>query len=192
MKRKGLFLSFFLVFLVLLLYISDAFGLFEINSSSPLEADLAKWQIIVNSSDISNNGGTFLIPEVHWERNENTMEGKAAPGSKAYFEILIDPRGSEVSLSYQLYLDFLNLSNESIRIISVKNKNNEVLEPNEEGKYQGLILLSSIKNNEWEKIRVDFKWENDENNNEKDSKYVGKVNQFLDIPITLRFSQYIE
>ena len=185
-------MSFFLVFLVLLLYISDAFGLFEINSSSPLEADLAKWQIIVNSSDISNNGGTFLIPEVHWERNENTMEGKAAPGSKAYFEILIDPRGSEVSLSYQLYLDFLNLSNESIRIISVKNKNNEVLEPNEEGKYQGLILLSSIKNNEWEKIRVDFKWENDENNNEKDSKYVGKVNQFLDIPITLRFSQYIE
>lgn len=191
-KRKWLIIISSFLFIALISYsIMDSYGLFETQIISPAESNLAKWQILVNTQDITGANNNFLIPEVNWASNPLVAPGKAAPGMSAYFEIIINPIGTEVSIEYEISLDFANLNNDKIYITSVKNKNGEELVQNEEGDYLGIISLLQIQNNETETIRVDFTWENDEDNNEIDSSFVAMEDAFLDVPISIRFLQYV-
>lgn len=190
-KRKWLVISFFLFLVVSFLIINETYGLFEINTESPVVSNLAKWQIALNSQNVTGENETFLIPEVNWSTSNEVAPGKAAPGSTAYFEIIIDPTGSEVAIEYEIALDFANLNNDKIYITSVINKYGQPAVPNIEGNYVGVISLSDVLNNEIDTIRVNFIWEDNENNNEIDSTFVGMENAFLDVPITVKLSQYI-
>lgn len=190
-KRKWLVTSFFLLLALSLMAILESYGLFEINTQTPVEGDLAAWQIALNSKNITGVSQTFLIPSVNWAANNKVVPGKAAPGTSAYFEIIINPSGSEVSIEYEITLDFANLNNDKIAIISVINNYGQLALPNQEGNYVGVIPLSRVLNNETEIIRVNFAWVNDENNNEVDSYFVGMENAFLDVPISVKLSQYI-
>ncbi len=189
-KRKWLVTSFFLFLVLSFLIILESYGLFEVNTESPVVSDLAKWQIAINYSNITGENQTFLIPQVNWLANDKVSPGKAAPGSSGYFEIIIDPTGSEVAIEYEIELDFANLNNDKIYISSVLNKYGQPVTLNLEGNYIGVISLTNVLNTETDIIRVNFVWANDEYNNEIDSDFVGMENAFLDVPITIRLSQY--
>lgn len=191
-KRKWLIIISSFLFIALIGYsIMDSYGLFESNITSPVISDLAKWQILVNTEDITGTNNSFTVPQVNWETNSLVAPGKAAPGMSAYFEIIINPSETEVSIEYEISLDFANLNNDKIYITSVKNKKGEDLNLNEEGNYLGIIPLLDIQNNETETIRVDFTWENDDENSDVDSSFVGMDDAFLDVPISIRFLQHI-
>ena len=191
-KRKWLLTSTFLFLLLQVFVWVDTFGLFEIAVEAPSAVDLAAWQIKVNTQDISGEFTSFMIPSINWQANNNVMPGKAAPGNTAYFEILIDPRGTEVSIEYEISMDFANLNNEKIYITSVKNKAGDDLDLNDEDNYVGTMFLADVINNQTEIIKVEFIWENDEDNNEIDSSFVGISDGFLDVPISIKVSQYVE
>lgn len=184
--KKRTIIGYFLIFILLTFSILDSFGLFEINSKSNVVVDLAKWQIKLNSSDITGIPNTFLIPDVHWNTINGVKPGKAAPGGTAYFEIIIDKTKTEVSVEYEISMDFLHLNNEFIYITSVKNDQGVEISVTEDKKYIGLMPL----NKDVDTIRVEFMWENSEDNNEVDSVYVNNPNAFLDIPVTVVLSQY--
>lgn len=191
-KRKWLLISTFLFLLLQVFVWVDTFGLFEIDVEAPSSVDLAAWQIKVNTQDITGDFASFTIPMINWDSNNNVMPGRAAPGSSAYFEIFIDPSGTEVSIEYEIAMDFANLNNEKIYITSVKNKAGEDLEQNDEENYVGTMFLADVINNQVEIIKVEFIWEDDESNNEVDSSFVGMTDAFLDVPISIKVSQYVE
>lgn len=188
--NKNFFMFGIILFFILTYQVLDSYGIFQSDVESDVSNDIAKWQILVNGSDITGEFQTFNINNVNWENNSGVLSGKAAPGLSAYFEILIDPTGSEVSIEYEIFLDFLNLNNEHITLTSIKDENGIPLFEEEENTYSGIIGLARVELGEIEKIRVDFIWDNDETNNEIDSAYVGIEDSKLNVPISIRFSQY--
>ena len=191
-KRSNWTLITSFLFLLLAFFVFvDTYGLFELNTEVPVAGNLAKWQILVNSQDIMGETKTFLIPTVNWETSPNVLPGKAAPGLSASFDIIIDPSTTEVAIEYELGLDFIEITNEQVYLTGVKNKSGVTILPNEDDKYVGQILLPAVLNNEQETLTVSFIWENDEDNNDIDSSFVGVKDAFLNIPITLKLSQYL-
>lgn len=183
----------FLFLLILVYTIVDSYGIFKSNIGSNVQANLAKWQILVNGSDVSGETTEFNLNDVNWTSNTGVVPGKAAPGLSAYFEILIDPTGSEVAIEYEIELDFLALNNENIYLTSIKNiDSNLPLTEIELNKYSGIISLNNVLSGTIEKIRVDFTWEHNDSNNEADSVYVNQENPELQYPISVRLLQYIE
>ncbi len=183
----------FLFLLILVYTIVDSYGIFKSNIGSDVQANLAKWQILVNGSDVSGEATEFNLNDVNWTSNTGVVPGKAAPGLSAYFEILIDPTGSEVAIEYEIELDFLALNNENIYLTSIKNiDSNLPLTEIELNKYSGIISLNNVLSGTIEKIRVDFTWEHNDSNNEADSVYVNQENPELQYPISVRLLQYIE
>ena len=55
--------------------------------------------------------------------------------------------------------------------------------------YTGIFRLSEIKNNTKKNIKIYFKWENNDENNEIDSSFANGV--VSDIPISILASQYL-
>lgn len=191
-KRSNWTLITSFLFLLLAFFVFvDTYGLFELNTEVPVAGNLAKWQILVNSQDIMGETKTFLIPTVNWETSPDVLPGKAAPGLSASFDIIIDPSTTEVAIEYELGLDFIEITNEKVYLTGVKNKSGVTILPNEDDKYVGQILLPAVLNNEQETLTVSFIWENDEDNNDIDSSFVGVKDAFLNIPITLKLSQYL-
>lgn len=74
------------------------------------KAAIANWSIKVNTQDITLDGTEenkqiTLVPE----ESENVVSGKLAPGYGGYFDITLDPTGTEVGFDYTLKLDMSNL-----------------------------------------------------------------------------------
>lgn len=192
MKRNFQLIAF--LFLIILIFVFiDSYGIFESNIGSNVESSLAKWQLLVNGSNVTGSLTNFTINNVNWVPNSGVVPGKAAPGLSAYFEILIDPTGSEVAIEYEIELDFLALENSEIYLTNIKNLDtNENLTEIELNKYSGVIPLDRVLAGDLERIRVDFIWDNNDDNNSADSNYVNQIAPELQFPITIRLLQYIE
>ena len=67
-------------------------------------ADIAKWSIKLNDTDISTTPTTKQVA-LTFEANEFVKNNTIAPGSKATFDIALDPTGSEVAVDYTLGID---------------------------------------------------------------------------------------
>ena len=73
-------------------------------------AAVANWSIKVNDIDITGDGGTVTNQiELKPEQSEKVIEGKLAPGHGGYFDVRIDPTGTEVNINYKIVLDTSNL-----------------------------------------------------------------------------------
>jgi len=188
--NKGFLIIAFLFLVILTLQVLDTYGIFESNTSTDVSSNIAKWQILVNNSNVTGETNTFNISNVNWETNSGVIPGKAAPGLSAYFEIIIDPTGSEVAIEYEIFLDFLNLNNEKITLTSITDKLNNSLNEIDTNKYNGVIYLNDVLQGNIEKIKVSFSWENDDFNNEADSVFVNQIEPKLDVPVSIRLSQY--
>ena len=71
---------------------------------------IANWSLKINNEDITGDGTTLtnqitLVPDA----TENVSEGKLAPGHGGYFDIVIDPTGTEVSFDYTINVDMSQL-----------------------------------------------------------------------------------
>lgn len=190
-KNKLFYLLICLVVLLLLGFqILDTYGVFESNITNNTSNDLAKWQILINGSNVTDQTSTFTINTISWNPNSGVASGKAAPGLSGFFEIIINPTGSEVSIEYEITMDMDHSSNSQIIIESVKDEDGTPLSLIDTNKYYGLITLDQIILGEIKTIRVDVVWNNDEGNNLIDSGYIDDINPVLDIPITVRLVQY--
>ncbi len=190
-KNKLFYLLICLVVLLLLGFqILDTYGVFESNITNNTSNDLAKWQILINGSNVTDQTSTFTINTISWNPNSGVASGKAAPGLSGFFEIIINPTGSEVSIEYEITMDMDHSSNSQIIIESVKDEDGTPLSLIDTNKYYGLITLDQIALGEIKTIRVDVVWNNDEGNNLIDSGYIDDINPVLDIPITVRLVQY--
>lgn len=106
-KRFRILLLFISLSLSLSL-MSNTYSRYIASTTGDLEVVFAKWQILVNDTDItnSNSSSISLVPII--DENENVKSNTIAPSSKGYFDIIIDPTNVDVSFNYSISLDYEN------------------------------------------------------------------------------------
>ena len=120
------------------------------------------------------------------------LHGKIAPSVVVNFNIIINPKNTDVSVKYEIKLDSTQLTNKEIRISAIKEteQNNELIKT-DESTYVGIMPLSQIKAGKVNNIQVTLTWNNAETNNEKDTIIGTSNNTNVSIPIEVTASQYL-
>lgn|SRR5574344_921249 len=189
--KKFLFVIAFLFLCFTFYGIGKTYGLFESNIEVPTKIALAKWQFKVNNYTLGETNN-FNIDQIYWEDNSYVKENKAAPDNKGYFDILIDPTGTEVSVRYDITFDFSLIENKNFNVTSVTTTDGTTLIRTGENTYSNVFLLSDIQNNKTNTIRVNIVWTNSEDNNDADSILGLDKEATISIPISILFTQYLD
>lgn len=84
---------------------SNTYSRYVADVDSNIDLLFAKWQILVNENDITNNTTTSINITPVLEENVNVAENTVAPSSKGYFDIDIDPSNAGVSFDYSINLN---------------------------------------------------------------------------------------
>ena len=188
MKSKILYITCAIMIFVTIYEITNTYGLFESNINMDVDSKLATWNIIINDTNIGKSE-TFTIDNFISEEDSTVASGKIAPGTSGYFNINIDPSTTQVSIRYDLTFDFSKLDN-LFTITKVEEKNGYNLIKTGPNTYSNVITLNEIKENKTNNIRVHIKWNNNEENNDKDTEIGLTENNTLNIPVSITVLQY--
>lgn len=91
---------------------SDTYSRYVANSNGNVQAEFARWQLLVNNTDITSAASSELSFEPVLQSNSNVAENKVAPSSKGFFDIEIDPKNVDVSFKYTINLDMNDAVND--------------------------------------------------------------------------------
>lgn len=189
MNKKSLYLICFIFLLVTIFTIVDSYGLFESNNTLSIDNNIARWNVLINGSDIKYND-TFVVDKVNLIDNENVQSGKIAPGSLGYFDIVIDPSDTDTAIRYDVTFDFSSLNNKVV-VSSIEEVYSGNLIRTDLNTYSKVITLDDIKNNVVNTVRIYIKWDNNEEDNDTDSEIGSIINNHISIPVTVSASQYL-
>lgn len=85
-----------------LYFVSGTYARYASTATGTATTAVATWAAKVNSNDMTTTEKfTLNFTEVP---NENVVDGKIAPSSQLYTELVIDPTGSEVAMDYSIKL----------------------------------------------------------------------------------------
>lgn len=186
MNKKILYLLFISFVLITTYEVMDAYGLFESKNKLVVNRNVARWKILINGSNITEED--FVINSINVEGNENVLNGKLAPGVRGYFDVEIDPK-ADTSIVYSISFDFSQIS-DSFIVENIEETTSGNLIRTDESTYSKVITLNEIKENKKNNVRVYLKWENKEDNNATDSKIGLTENNYINIPVSVSAMQY--
>jgi len=106
--KKVRFILVLISFSVCLGLMSSTYSRYVADATSNIEVLFAKWQILVNSNDITSNSSSTItfVPVI--EENNYVQSNTVAPSSKGYFDIVVDPSNVGVSFKYTINLAVTN------------------------------------------------------------------------------------
>lgn len=190
MNKKILILG-LLSFLVLFIFgIASTFGLFHSNVDGDVNTDVAKWNILINDTNISDGvNDKFVINDLAYSDTTNKKPGTIAPGTSGTFSLTLDATDTQVSVIYTIEVDDSKFGNEMLKIAKVeKVAGSGDFQEVTDGVYQGIIPYNAKS-----KVTIDFTitWINDEANNEIDSEVGTRENPDLEIPVVVTATQYV-
>lgn len=109
MRNKKIRLLLTLVSLsICLSLMSSTYSRYVASANGNVDVPFAKWQILVNSTDITDGSSSAIIFSPIIQASDHVKNGAMAPLSTGYFDIAIDPSNVEVSFSYLIQLDIIN------------------------------------------------------------------------------------
>ena len=186
MNKKILYIIFSFFLLLTLYEIKKTYGLFESNNKMPVQQSTAKWNILINGTNIKSEE-KFVVNSVNVEDNENVLNGKIAPGVKGYFDVEIDKTNTSTSIVYSITFDFTKIS-DSITIEKIEETTSGNLIRTGENTYSKVMKINDDPINN---IRVYIKWENKEENNDIDSLVGLTKDNYINIPVSISAMQYL-
>lgn len=87
---------------------SSTYSRYVASAQSDIEAQFSKWQILVDSIDVTSNSQSSINISPIIEEKEFIASNTIAPSSTGYFDIIIDPTNVDVSFNYNIALNVLN------------------------------------------------------------------------------------
>ncbi len=108
MLKKARFILVLISLSVCLCLMSTTYSRYVADVANNIDVLFAKWQILVNNTDITSGSGSEITFTPIIEENENVKSNVVAPSSKGYFDINIDPTNVDVSFSYSITLGIEN------------------------------------------------------------------------------------
>lgn len=191
--KKYLYMLSIMALIISLIVINNTYALLESNANATSNLGIGKWIIKLNNVDISKGySENFIIDNMIDSENENIEDGYIAPGKSGYFDIVIDPSGTEVAIRYdiQINLESMNLP-DNIKL-SVNNLSNNTPIKTDNNRYSGIISLDDINKENNITLRLNINWDNsDDNYNDTDTEYGMVQDNNFKIPITINLKQYL-
>ena len=162
-KRIIRFLVFY-SFLVVLLILHSTFAKYTTVVDGTPKTQVADWHVKINEIDITQENTFSNLIELIPEGNvQTTYKKKLAPGQTGYFEIIINPEGTDVATQYNIDFDTSNLPKGIILT------NYEIIEDNISSNFingtsiEGEINLNntnqSLSESDKKTVRIYWKWE---------------------------------
>lgn len=182
----------FFAFIALILIINESYALLQTISSGNAEVKTGSWTIKLNEKNISNGiTETFTLNNIIYdESNENIENGYIAPGKSGYFDIVLDPSGTDVAISYEINVRLDECAYPNNIKLSVENTSTDGGVEVIGNTFKGLISLNDIKSNKTITLKLTLVWENNEEFNESDTNLGTIEANKLKIPITITLNQY--
>lgn len=115
--KKILSILFILMLIITFVQIRDMYALYKDELSGEYSTSLGKWNVKVNGSDIVSPGNVidFSMTQgsVEYETGNYVFDGSdvIAPGTEAFFDILIDTQGTEVAVKYEIEIGETEVDN---------------------------------------------------------------------------------
>ena len=190
--KKSLIILTIIMICVTIHKIVQTYALFETNKSGQIEQAIAKWNIELNETDITNGlTEDIIIDNFQLSQNNNVLAGKNAPGISGAVELTLNPKDTDVSIRYDLTLE--DLGEQPIKISSIEMiEGTGTLIRTGENTYTGLMNLDKIKNGTANvTVRINVYWENDESNNARDTLIGTQYGLKLRVPINVSVKQYL-
>lgn len=177
---------------ILILYkIIGIYAAYKTKMENPYNAKILPWSIIINNTDIVVER-RFDINDIY-TLNENTEEGKIAPGTTVQIPIIINVLNIEkMNVKYEIEIEINNNDIGEFVIQKVEELNNQNIIESQNNIYTGVITEEEINNGIVHDIRIDIQWINNEKNNEQDTiKAMEEERKNVDINIKVKAMQYI-
>ena len=194
MKKRIFIGTVTIICIVLTIYlILSTYAIFESNVTGEIEVQKAKWIIHINNTDITNNTNkNFVIDNVEIQNSDRVEDGNIAPGLNGKFNIVIDPKDTDVSVRYDITFDLSSIEDTKIRINSIDEieVGNTFIKTGE-NTYTGVISLDEIKQGIINDIQVEFSWEEDETTKKKDTEIGSIPDNKISIPVSIKVTQYL-
>jgi len=108
MNYKFKILIVFMSLCLSLCFMSNTYSRYVADTTGNLEMLFAKWQILVNEDDVTNNSSSSIVLTPVIDKNQYIADNKLAPSSTGYVDIDIDPSNVEVSFNYSISLEIVN------------------------------------------------------------------------------------
>lgn len=103
MKNKNILVVVSLILVFITIYIiRDTYGLFESKNIMNTNTNIAKWNVLINGTDIKS-GENFVVNSINIVGSDSVKNGKMAPGTEGYFDILIDPTDTAKFIAFDLF-----------------------------------------------------------------------------------------
>lgn len=174
--------NFIIVYIVMsaLIFTNYTFSRYIVSTDGQAVAEIAQFNVKVNDIDVvlGENFNLNLSP------TSTTTGNKLAPNNKGYFEIEIDPTGTEVSLEYIFTFDLSNLD-EDIKLTDITINNEKSSLTIENNTIKGDLLLPSTEKGftEQDKLNIKIGWSWDE----KEDTYNPVItNDSINVSATIR------
>lgn len=202
MKKKLKLLLLLISFSLTLGLMSNTYSRYVADTTGEMKVLFAKWQILVNNTDITNKKSSSinLIPVM--EENKNIKDSTIAPSSKGYFDIDIDPTNVDVSFNYTIDLAVVNddmpdlmITKYAILDDSYQEGDSIKLNTLTEKNITGSLEYNKTTPHKPFTVRVYFEWYDDvdnQMNDEKDTeigKNAAENDTDLKINTTIHFEQ---
>lgn len=193
-----------LVCIIMLLFtsyqIATTYAKYMTEATANIEKTAGAWVIKINDNDISNSNSetTFDIDDLIFPESEFVVEGKLAPASSGYFDVVIDPTGTSVAVRFDVTLDVSGLSAyDAINFTAVYRViNGEEVSANMvrtgDHTYSGVISLDDVKEGIASTMRFYIGWEEDETEegDESDTQLGNIKDITAKLPVNVVISQY--
>lgn len=190
--KKILYFCFITVAILSIIYLVNTYALLETNAQATITEDVGKWQIKLNNTDISHGiTNSFNINNLVYTDNANIDDNVIAPGRSGYFDIVIDPSGTDVSIRYDITLN-INSDDYPANInFNVADISDNSTIKSDINTYSGTIDLNNIKLNKILTLRITVNWQDNINYDTSDSNIGTKEDTYINIPATVKVSQYL-
>ena len=104
LNRKITFLLALLALFYCVSLIQSTYAKYLSTADADTNITIARWNILVNNQDISQNSNFSEVLEPTFTGNENIKDGVIAPTAIGYFAITLDGSTTDVSFSYDISL----------------------------------------------------------------------------------------
>lgn len=116
MLKKVRYILVFISLAISLCLMSSTYSRYVAGTTGNIDVLFAKWQILVNNTDVTSNSSSTITFAPVIEENQYVAANVIAPSSKGYFDININPTNVDVSFKYSINLGIQNETAPDIKI----------------------------------------------------------------------------
>lgn len=203
--KKLLTILVLIMLIISFFQITSMYALYKEQLEGEYSTLLGVWAIKINETDISSGGQDLIFnitnDQLGYVGSNYIQAGKIAPGGQSYFDLVIDPENTDVSIIYQIDVGSDTEANANVELISVENyfgqgndgQTNKTT--NDEtytngNSYTSIIPIDMITGGYKNYIRLYFKWINDETKNLTDTTLAETEGSKISIPLEVNLKQY--